>query len=233
MSNQKIITTAFHFLGGAVFPVTTAEGYGLVKKLTGSATIAKTLGAAVISLDATSEVQNASLYADDNLAFDIDDIVQFRAWIALVTAIGTGSKWRVGLASARADDVDAIAASAFFGGATGGAITAESDDGTNETAATATGLTLSGTAYKKLVIDFSKGFHAQSPPSLSVGGKSQVQFFAEDARGTLNQVCSGTRFNMTAYTSGLQPFVQLQKTTGTDLGAIKIARIEIDHRVLS
>ncbi len=232
MGQNKIVTTVFHFLGGAVLPATTAEGYGLVKKLTGDATIAKSAGAAVLALAATNEAENACLYADDNLGFDIDDILQFRAWLKASVAIGTAAKWRCGLAAARNDDPDAITASVLFGGATSGVISAESDDGTNETAATSTGIVL-GSTYKKLVIDFSKGFHSQSPPSLSYAGKYAVQFFAENSAGLLQRVCESTRFNMGTYSSGLQPFVQLQKTSSTDVGTIQVARIEIDHRVLA
>jgi hypothetical protein len=232
MSNQKIMTTVFHFLGGAVIPATTNPCYGLVKKITGSAVVSKVLGAAAIALEATNEAQNACLYADDNLAFDIDDIKQFRAWVKATVAMGTAAKWRVGLANARNDNPDSITESILFGGAASGVITVEADDGTNEVAATSTGIAI-GSTFKKLVIDFSKGFHAQSPPSLSVGGKSAVHFSAEDAHGTLNRVCEGTRFNMSAATGGLQPFVQVQKTAATDLGTLVVARIEIDHVVLA
>lgn len=235
MTTQKIHTTVFDFFGGGIIPATgSADSGRLVQKITaaaGTPTIAPAGGAAVLTLEATNEVQNLCLYADDDLSFDIDDIVQFRAWLKVATALGAAATWTCGLASARNDAPGSMTALALFSGGSTNAVSVETDDNVTDTAAVATGHSLLTTDWRKLVIDFSKGVHSQSPPSLSLGGKNAVQFFMENAKGLLVRVAESTRFNMGGYSSGLQPFVQLQKTASTNVGALAVARIEIDHKV--
>lgn len=229
MVMQKIHTTVFDFAVGAVIGASTVGGR-MVKKLTGSATIAASAGEASIAMDNTNEAQNANLYLADNLAFDIDDLVQARFWARVSAAIGADSKWRLGLAGARNDDPDAITESIFFGADGNTTILAESDDGTTEIAAATTGIVVSST-LKKFVIDFSKGITTNQPPTLSRGGKYNVHMYVENASGLLVRVRDAVVFNLGAATGGLQPYVQLQKTATTNTGTLKVARIEIDSRV--
>jgi hypothetical protein len=84
----------------------------------------------------------------------------------------------------------------------------ESDDGTTDKDDVATGQTLS-TTYKKFVIDFA-------------GGKSDVKFYVDGVR-----VAASTTFDMSAATSSLQPYVQIQKTAATDADAVTIDYIKV------
>ena len=70
-----------------------------------------------------------------------------------------------------------------------------------------TGTTLS-TTYKKFVIDFSSGL-------------ADIRFFIDGAR-----VAASTTFTLAGITSGqnVQPFVQIQKASGTGTPAIQIAQ---------
>ena len=113
-----------------------------------------------------------------------------------------------GLASARNDAIDSIANHASFRLIGSTAVVVESDDGTTDKDDVATGTTL-GSTYKKFVIDFT-------------GGKSNVKFYINDAR-----VAASTTFDMSAATSSLQPYVQIQKTAATDADAVTIDYVKV------
>lgn len=235
--SRKVKTTVYDFLGGMAIPAaTSAGGSPWVYKKTaaaGTPTLAPSRGEFVLGLDATAEIQNLCLYFEDDLVFDVDDLVRASFWLRLSVALGTTAattKATWGLASARNDDPDAITASLFFNAKASASVNVECDDGTNEVAATATGQTLA-TTLKKFVLDFASGSHYQSPPSTSVGGKYAVQAFMEDSGGFLRRVAPATRLNVGSYSAGLQPFFQIQKAANTDLGSLAIARIEIEHYV--
>lgn len=168
--------------------------------------------AATMTLAATSEIENVCLHFGDALDFDIDNIqsVEMRVKIGAST-MTSGSILTFGVGSARADDADTIAASAFFkmvGATSTTVVYVESDDGTNEVAATSTGKTL-GTTYKRFLIDFT-------------GGKSNVKFYIDGER-----VCASTTFSMAAYSSGLQPIIQLQKAANTNADSVVVDYVKI------
>jgi hypothetical protein len=85
---------------------------------------------------------------------------------------------------------------------------AETDDGTRDVDDVSTGVAL-GTTYKNFVIDFT-------------GGKSNVKFYIDGQR-----VCSTQTFDMSAYTSGLQPIIQLQKGVNGNVDSVVIDFIEV------
>ena len=72
----------------------------------------------------------------------------------------------------------------------------------------ATGATL-GSTYKRFVIDFA-------------GGKSDVKFYVDGAR-----VAASTTFDMSNYSAGFQPYVQIQKTADTNTDSVVIDYIKI------
>lgn len=232
-TRRKVQCTRYEFRGAGIIPATVVSNGPWKKTITGAAppTVALAGGEAVLALTADAQIQNACLSHGDHLAFDIDDLVRVTFWARIAVALGATAKMRFGLASARADDPDAISASLLFGtNGASAAVNVEGDDGTNELAATATGQTLA-TTLRKFQFDFTSGLHAVAPPELSVGGKAKVIARMDNASGNLVEVASSSRINLSAYSSGLQPFAQIQKTSSTDVGSLAIAAIEIEHYV--
>jgi hypothetical protein len=166
-------------------------------------------GLATIGFDSQNEVQNVCLYHGDDLGFDIDLVDQIEIGLFLGQATvdsATSIAW--GLASARNDDPDALAAAALFRCIGSTAIVCESDDGTTNKDDVATGKTL-GQTLTKFVISFA-------------AGKSNVKFYAGADR-----VAASTTFDMSAYSAGLQPFFQIQKTADTNTDSVKVDYVKI------
>lgn len=169
-------------------------------------------------LASTDEVENLCVSWGDVLSMDIDDLLCAEFWFRLTGMASTNIAF-VGLGSARADDTDALTAMAGFKVTGTGNIVVESDDGTTDKDDIATGIAASSTfaTSKKCVIDFASGIYSASPPASSAGGKANVLFSMENASGLMVPVARTTRFDMSAYSAGLQPIFQIQKDgTGTD-----------------
>jgi len=178
----------------------------------GTPTYVRAGSAATLTLASTSEVENVCLAHGDSLAFDIDDIqrVVMRVEIGAAT-FTSGSELVFGVGSARNDTTDSVAANAWFkmvGASSTTAVYVETDDGVRDNDDVATGQTL-GTSYKEFVIDFT-------------GGKSNVKFYIDGIR-----VAAATTFDMSGYSSGLQPIIQLQKAANTNVDAVSIDYVEI------
>lgn len=179
----------------------------------GTPTYVRNAGGAILTLAATSEIENVCLYHGDALSFDIDDMLacEMRVKISAMTS-GTTLLW--GLGSARNDTSDSVTANAWFkmvGADSTSNIVVESDDGVIDLDDKATGQTLS-TAYKHFKIDFSSG-------------KKDVRFFINGIR-----VAASTTFDMSGYSLGLQPMVQIQKTATAAVDAVTIDYVKIDCR---
>ena len=167
---------------------------------------------ATLTLAATSEVENVCLSFGDALDIDIDDIqrVEMRVKISAST-MTSGSILVFGVGSARNDTPDSVTANAWFrmeGVNSTTLVYCESDDGTNDNDDKSSGVTL-GTTYKEFVIDFT-------------GGKSNVKFFIDGQR-----VASTTTFDMSNYTAGLQPIVQIQKAANTNANGVVVDYVKI------
>lgn len=160
-------------------------------------TVGGTNGEATITFDSANEIQNVCLYQSDILNWDIDLIQYAKFGVKCSATFNAANTLSFGLASARADDVDTIAAHASFRVIGNNNVVVESDDGTTDRDDIATGVTLAAT-YKHFVIDFT-------------GGKSNVKFYCNGQR-----LAPATTFNMSAYSSGFQPYLQLQKTANTN-----------------
>ncbi|OGT59925.1 MAG: hypothetical protein A3E01_10805 [Gammaproteobacteria bacterium RIFCSPHIGHO2_12_FULL_63_22] len=172
-------------------------------------------GAAALTLDATSEAQVVTLYQNDVLMFDVRMIQHFRA-IVQVSGIDAVTTLVVGLGAAQNDTADSVATNAWFrmqGSVSTTALVVETDDATTDNDDKASGQTLAA-VYKLLHIDFTRGL-------------TDVRFFIDGER-----VAEGTTFDMSALSAGLnvQPFVQLQKASGTGTPAVKIALMEVDYK---
>lgn len=166
-------------------------------------------GEATLAFDNTSEIQNVCLFMSDVLNFDIDTVQRIELRVKQGQAtIDSASSLAFGLASARNDAIDSIAAHASFRLIGSNAVVVETDDGTNDNDDVATGQSLTN-AYKRFVIDFT-------------GGKSDVKFYIDG-----NRVASATTFDMSNYSAGFQPYVQLQKTADTNTNSVVIDYIKI------
>jgi len=202
----------------------------------GTPTVKAADGYMKLYLDTTLENQLACLYMGDILPFDIDAIKQVDFWAKLGAATVPASvSLAFGLASARNNDPDSIAAHALFRCSGSGSVFCETDDGTNDNDDKSTGLTL-GTTLKRFSIDFGSGVKTVVPPP-NAGGKANVLFSMDDDNQNLRQVCRSTRFDMSNYSDGLQLFAQIQKGAASSVIAadvtayLLIQRIRIRYQV--
>lgn len=180
-----------------------------------------------LSLDATNEAQQAALFFADVLPFDIDEIISMQ-FVAKMDAAAAASVTVVaGLASAYNATEDSIAANAWFRLQGSSSLLCETDDGTTDKDdISADSLTLT-TAWKRFKIDFSAAPQTVAPPGTSKAGKGNVQFHVSNADGMLTRVARGTLFDLSAYSSGLQPFFSIRKTAATATGVLYIDEVEI------
>lgn len=178
-------------------------------------------------LDSTNEVQNLCLSFGDILSFDIDDIVSAYFIVKCAAALNAAESIAFGLASARNDTIDSLAALALFRCIGDQNVVVETDDGTTDLDDKPTGLTL-GATWKRFEIDFASRNTTVDPPSVSLGRKSNIEFYGANSLGSKRRVASGTRFDMSAYTAGLQPYFQIQKTAATSTGNLDILECGVE-----
>lgn len=212
---QDFVNYEDDFLGTvATFPASADPATPwLVVDTSSSGTPVYTRGTSVatLTLAATSEVENVCLAHGDALSFDIDDIQSIEMRVRLGVVFTTGSELVFGLGSARNDTTDSVAANAWFkmvGASSTTQVYVESDDAVRDNDDIATGVTL-GTSFKRFLIDFT-------------GGKSNVKFFIDGQR-----VAASRTFDMSGYTAGLQPIVQLQKAANTNVDSVIIDYVKI------
>ena len=165
-------------------------------------------GEATLAFDSQSEIQNVCLFKSDVLNFDIDAIHSIELRVKTVAALDSATSLAFGLCSARNDAIDSLAAHASFRLIGSNSLVVETDDSVNDNDDVATGATL-GSTYKRFVIDFA-------------GGKSDVKFYVDGAR-----VAASTTFDMSNYSAGFQPYVQIQKTADTNTDSVVIDYIKI------
>ena len=171
-------------------------------------TVGGTNGEATLAFDNTSEIQNVCLFKSDVLNFDIDYIHSIELRVKTVASLDSATSLAFGLCSARNDAIDSLAAHASFRLIGSNSLVVETDDSVNDNDDVATGATLVDT-YKRFVIDFT-------------GGKSNVKFYVDGVR-----VAASTTFDMSNYSAGFQPYVQLQKTADTNTDSVVIDYIKI------
>jgi hypothetical protein len=175
----------------------------------GAPTYVRNASNAVLTLASTSEVENVCLAHGDALSFDIDDLLsaEFRVKVTGCTS-GTTISW--GMASARNDTPASMTALALFtmtGATSTTDVTVETDDNVTDTAPVSSATALA-TVFKRFVIDFSN--------------KYDIKFYIDG-----NRVARSTTFTMAGYTSGLQPFVQIQKTSSANVDAVTVDYVKI------
>lgn len=202
------------FIGPAVsFPTSANIASPWVYSITGAAppTAQRNNNRKVLTLTSASQIQILGGAHGDALGFDIDDVqrVEMRAKIG-ASSFTSGSILVFGVGSARNDTLDSVTAHAWFrmeGANSTSQVYVETDDDVRNNDDVATGVTL-GTTYKEFVIDFT-------------GGKSNVRFFIEGL-----PVATTTTFDMSGYSAGLQPIVQLQKAANTNVDVFELDYIK-------
>lgn len=228
-------TYRYDFRGHHLIPAAASNAGGPFSKADTSAAGAPTLvglngGGVRLGLEATNEVQNLCLYMGDILPFTIGEIIAARIIAKCTAALDSATSIAFGLGSARNDAVASMTARACFKLAGSQAVVVDTDDGTTERLNVATGLTL-GNAWSKFEIRFADANVTKDPPAISTGRPSNVQFFGNNSYGSLRRVASGTAFDMSAYTAGLQLFAQIQKTADTNADVLDILEFEVDVNV--
>jgi len=180
----------------------------------GTPTYLTTSDGLVLTLAATSEAEIVTAYQNDVLAFPLADLISLEI-IAKVSGIDSVTTLVAGLAAAQNDTADSVATHAWFrmqGSASTSAVVVETDDTVTDNDDKATGESLAAT-FKSLRIDFERGL-------------SDVRFFVDGSR-----VAGSTTFSMAAGTAAnLQPFIQLQKASGTGTPAVTIREVNVTHR---
>jgi hypothetical protein len=172
-------------------------------------------GGMKLTLASTSEAEVVTMYHNDVLNFDLAQI-QFVEMIAKVGGVDAVTTLTMGLGSAQSDTDDSVATNAWFrieGSGSTSNLLVETDDAVTDLDDKATGTTLSST-YKTLRIDFTNGL-------------ADVRFYVDGER-----VAASTTFDMSGLTAGLnvQPWVQLQKASGTGVPTVTIKKFLIQYR---
>lgn len=171
-------------------------------------------GGMKLTLVSTSEAEIVTMYHNDVLNFDLANI-DYVEMIAKVGGIDAVTTLTMGVAAAQNDTDDSVVTNAWFrmeGSASTSNLVVETDDAVTDNDDKATGTTLSST-YKTLRIDFTNGL-------------ADVRFYVDGER-----VAGSTTFDMSGLTAGLnvQPFVQLQKASGTGVPTVTIKKFLIQY----
>lgn len=211
---RGVRTFVDHFDRAQAYTTTPGHNGWTIKDTSSSGTptylnITEDGGAAKLTLAATSEAEIVTLFQNDVLIYDVRQL-QSIWWVLQVAGVDAVTTLTAGVGSAQNDTADSVATNAWFrmeGSASTSAVVVETDDAVLDLDDKATGQTLAS-AYKKLLIDFSNGL-------------GNVQFFIDGSR-----VAAGTLFDMSNLAAGLnvQPFVQLQKASGTGVPSVTIAQ---------
>ncbi len=206
-----------HFNRAQEFSTTPGHnGWTIKKSGTGTptyATITGDGGEAKITLSNTSEAQIVTFYQKDVLPIDLAKLKRF-AWVVKVADVNSVTTIVAGLANAQNDTPDSVGVNCWFkidGSASTENLVIETDDTVTDDDDNATGVTL-GSTYKRLEMDFSNGL-------------SDIRFYVDG-----QPVGSGT-FSLAGVTAGqnVQPFIQIQKASGTGTPSITIAEVEYDE----
>lgn len=223
----------YDFRGHNLFPVIgSGAGAPFASYLSGDGggrpTITGAAGGGVaLAFDSVADAQIACLYQGNVLPWDIDELIRVEFIAKCTASLDSATSLAFGLASARNDTIDTIAEAALFRCIANNTLVVETDDGTNNNDDVATGQTMLST-FQRFVIDFATGIYTKEPPSVSAGTPSDVRFFIGNANGSLRRVASGTRFDMSNYTGGLQLFAQLQKSADSNTDSLTILEATVE-----
>jgi hypothetical protein len=204
-------TTTFHddFRRAQSFTTTPGMNGWTIKDTSSSGTPTYLIGTdgATLTLAATNEAEVVTLYTNDVKTIPLEDIVSIE-WAAKVSGIDSNTTLTMGVATNQNDTADSVAEHAWFrieGATSTSNLVAETDDATTDNNDKATGSTLASTT-KRLKVDFRNGL-------------DDVRFYVDGQRRA-----SATTFDMEAIAenTAVQPFVQLQKASGTGTPSVSI-----------
>ncbi len=176
-------------------------------------------GIAKLDMDSQSEAQVVILSHAGIEQFDINDGLIYEARVKMnQAAVTSGSDFSFGLCSgqnATWDSTTVMAAFRVVGATSTTAVVVESDDGTTDKDDIATGQTLIN-AWKLFKIDLTT--------------LTNVKFYMTDGNSKLVRVAAGTTFDLSAYSSCLQPVFQLQKSSSANTDGVSIDYVRITGR---
>jgi hypothetical protein len=202
------------FQGAQLFPTSATAGTLWKLSVTGAAPPTAAVntpsngGEVLFTLTSAAQVQNLCLDFADRLTFDIDQLKMVEFRVKCSAGFTSNVSLGFGLQSARNDDLDATTQHAQFRLKGNNNVLVETDDNVIDNNTVATGKTLAA-AYKRFVIDFSKG-------------KSDLRFYVDG-----EVVAPATRLSMANYSGSLQPFIQLQKASSADTGTATLDYVKV------
>jgi hypothetical protein len=176
-------------------------------------------GIAKVDLVADNEAEVVILSHGGIEQFDVTDGLIYECRLKMnQAAVGAVTDFSFGLVAgqnATWDSTTIMAAFRVVGADSTTAVVVETDDGTTDKNDIATGQTLVA-AYKLFKIDMTD--------------LTNVKFFMTDSNSKLVRVAKTTTFDMSAYTSCVQPVFQLQKASGTDTSGFTVDYVRITGR---
>jgi hypothetical protein len=176
-------------------------------------------GIAKLDLVADSEAEVVILSHGGIEQFDVTDGLIYECRLKMnQAAVGAVTDFSFGLGAgqnATWDSTTIMAAFRVVGADSTTAVVVETDDGTTDKNDIATGQTLVA-AYKLFKIDMTD--------------LTNVKFFMTNANNRLVRVAAGTTFDMSAYSSCVQPIFQLQKASGADTSGVSIDYVRVTGR---
>jgi hypothetical protein len=217
MSTSGIITFHDDFRRAQTLSTTPGHNGWTIKDTSaaGTPTYVVNGDGAVLTLAATSEAEIVTFYHNNVRTIKLEDLVSIE-WALKVSGIDSSTILVAGVASDQNDTADSVAEHAWFrieGATSLSNLVAETDDATTDNNDKATGTTLS-TTLKRLKVDFSNGL-------------DDVRFLVNGSRRA-----SAQTFDMQALVAdtAIQPFVQLQKATGTGVPSVTARSVTMVYR---
>lgn len=163
-----------------------------------------------MAFDNTNEAQILTLYTNDELNIDSQNDPVFMARFLVDATLNANDALVIGLAGAQNDTLDSVAQHAWFKIA--GANTSllvETDDGTTDN------------DDNDSTFDLTAGTHVEV--KIDMSDTSAVKFYyRETLGGAWTRILEDEVFDVSAYTGNLQPFVQFQKSSGTQTTGVRI-----------
>ena len=183
-------------------------GYAWVKKIVGSPTVAIVAngagGIVACALAATSEKEDAALYCNDQLTFDVTKNLVFESRAAMAVLPTTLVEMVLGLQSAWIDGPDNASYYLRFQAKASGLVYCQSYDGTTTTSVSS-GVTLVAAAYHLFRIDASN--------------VADIAFYID---GTRVNAVGSVGFAATGSSAVLQLYASAYKASGTGVGTLNL-----------
>lgn len=199
-----------------------ATGYAWVQrtvKTAGAPTVAIVPnaggGLVALVLAATSEAEEADLYQNDMLNWDMTKYASFETRLSMAVLPASSAECVWGLRSAWVSGPDNFAQYLDFQILGSGAVNVRIKDGVNSPQSYATGATLSAGVFHNFRIDISD--------------PTNVMFFIDGVRVSPTPGQSGypMSFAATGAAAILQPYFSCYKATGTDVPAMQVDSVQL------